>query len=187
MARAFFDDPPFVWILRSPTTRERRLRRFFLTCLRADALGREQVAVVEVARSGERLVGGAIWYPPSHWPPAQRGGWAALAGYVRAFGRRLGPATALVQTMARVHPHQPHWYLAYIGVEPDWQGRGVGSALLRSRLAICDEELADAYLESSKLANVPLYQHFGFQPTGVVPAPSGAPPITAMSRPAPAR
>jgi hypothetical protein len=39
-----------------------------------------------------------------------------------------------------------------------------------------------AYLESSKLANVPLYQHFGFEPTEPTTMPDGAPVITPMWR-----
>jgi GNAT superfamily N-acetyltransferase len=29
-----------------------------------------------------------------------------------------------------LHPEEPHWYLPWIGVRPEAQGRGVGSALL---------------------------------------------------------
>ena len=50
----------------------------------------------------------------------------------------------------------------------------VGAALLRSRLRRCDKEGLPAYLESSKLENVPLYQHFGFHVTGALGLPEGA-------------
>jgi hypothetical protein len=40
------------------------------------------------------------------------------------------------------------------------------------------------YLESTEAANVPLYQHFGFEPTGPMALPDGAPVITPMWRPA---
>jgi hypothetical protein len=63
---------------------------------------------------------------------------------------------------------------------------GAGGALLRSRLSRCDASGEPAYLESSKLTNVPLYQHFGFDPTGPVDLPTGVPVITPMWRaPAP--
>jgi hypothetical protein len=55
--------------------------------------------------------------------------------------------------------------------------------LLRSRLERCDEEGAAAYLESSNLDNVPLYEHFGFQVTGALDLPVGAPVINTMWRP----
>jgi predicted N-acetyltransferase YhbS len=86
--------------------------------------------------------------------------------------------------MARAHPREPHWYLFAIGVDPAFQGSGVAGSLLRSRLRRCDAAGEPAYLESTTLGNVPLYQHFGFQPTGTpVVLPDGAPVITAMWRP----
>jgi ribosomal protein S18 acetylase RimI-like enzyme len=106
----------------------------------------------------------------------------ALTGYVRAFGRRTRRAAGLVQALSKAHPREPHWYLYAIGVDPDRQGQGVAGMLLRSRLRRVDEAGLPAYLESSKLTNVPLYEHFGFEVTGTPPLPGGAPVITAMWR-----
>ena len=38
----------------------------------------------------------------------------------------------------RKHPHEPHWYLAVLGVDPDRQGRGFGSHLMQPVLERCD-------------------------------------------------
>jgi ribosomal protein S18 acetylase RimI-like enzyme len=76
----------------------------------------------------------------------------------------------------------PHWYLFAIGVDPGHQGAGVGAALLRERLRHIDIESLPAYLESSSLANVPMYEHFGFENTGTVPLPEDAPVFTSMWR-----
>ena len=54
----------------------------------------------------------------------------------------------------------------------------------RSRLERCDKQGMAAYLESSNPQNVPLYEHFGFQVTGVLDLPKGAPAVTTMWRPA---
>jgi ribosomal protein S18 acetylase RimI-like enzyme len=184
LATAFYDDPPFVWMLPSDRTRRSRERRLFATILRAEAM---QYGAVEVACVGNTIVGGAIWLPPGHWRPDVQPGVAAnlraLLGFLGSLGRHLGRASALTKALARVHPHEPHWYLYVIGVGPDHQGQGVAGELLRSRLQRCDQDALPAYLESSKPANVPLYQHFGFQPTGTPPLPPGAPVLTAMWRP----
>jgi hypothetical protein len=45
------------------------------------------------------------------------------------------------------------------------------------------EEGLPAYLESSKLEDVPLYQHFGFHVTGPLALPEGAPVVNTMWRP----
>ena len=181
MGRAFEDDPPFAWMLPDDGTRVARAGRFFATVVRAEALSH---GAVEVACLDGAVVGAAIWLPPGHWIPTAVEQLRSLPGFARAFGRRLRQAGALEQAMVRAHPREPHWYLYAIGVEPARQGSGVAGPLLRSRLARCDQAGEPAYLESTKPANVPLYQHFGFEPTGPMALPDGAPVITPMWRPA---
>lgn len=180
MARAFYDDPPFIWMLPNPVTRLERTRRFFATLIRGGALA---YGGVDVARTGSEIAGAAIWLPPGHWAPGLVGQLRTLPGFARAFGRRLGAAAALAQAMARAHPREPHWYLYAIGVDPARQGTGVAGTLLRSRLDQCDRDGQPAYLEASKTTSVPLYQHFGFEPAGNLVLSEGAPPLTAMWRP----
>ena len=136
---------------------------------------------VEVARTGGSIVGVAAWFPPGTWSPGTEV--RALAGYLRAFGRRIETAARFMSAAVHAHPReQPHWYLAIIGVDPPRKGEGVGAALLRSRLERCDKEGTAAYLESSNLENVPLYEHFGFQVTGALDLPEGAPVANTMWR-----
>jgi GNAT superfamily N-acetyltransferase len=183
LAKAFYDDPPFMWILPDDRTRLARSRGIFSAVLQAEAL---RHGAVDAAWDGEsgRIAGGAIWFPPGTWPPPVRQQLIVLPRYVHALGRRFGPVSELVTALARVHPRTPNWYLYAIGVDPAYQGQGVGSALLRSRLERVDREGAAAYLESSKPGNIPLYEHFGFQAAEVPPLPNGAPVMTPMSRPA---
>jgi GNAT superfamily N-acetyltransferase len=177
MARAFYDDPPFTWMLPDPKTRLKRLGRFFAVEARAAALAH---GGVDVALVGDEVIGGAIWRPPGHWGTEQL---RTVLGLVRALGPRIRAAAALSQAMARAHPREPHWYLFAIGVDPARQGSGVAGALIRPRLGQCDHDGLPAYLEASKPTSVPLYQHFGFEPTGILNLPDGAPPLTAMWRP----
>jgi GNAT superfamily N-acetyltransferase len=136
---------------------------------------------VEVACVDGRVAGAAMWFPTGTWSGTEA---SALPGYLRAFGRRLVTVSQYQSVAVHAHPREePHWYLAFIGVDPVRQGHGVGAALLRSRLRRCDEEGLPAYLESSKLENVPLYQHFGFHVTGTLRLPEGAPVVNTMWRP----
>lgn len=180
MARAFYDDPPFMWMLPDATTRLRRTRQFFATLVRGEALPH---GGVDVAHVGGEVAGAAIWLPPGRWMPTAAEQLRTVPGFALAFGRRIGPASELAQAMIRAHPREPHWYLYAIGVDPSRQGTGVASALLRSRLDQCDRDAQPAYLEATKATSVPLYQHFGFEPTGNPALPEGAPPLTAMWRP----
>ena len=178
LARAFYDDPVFGWFFPAEGSRHQRLRRFFVTELHHESL---RHGAVEVACVDGRVAGAAVWLPPGT-PLGTEG--SALPGYLRAFSRRLAVVWRYQSVAVSAHPRkEPHWYLAFIGVDPVRQGCGVGAALLRSRLQRCDQVGLPAYLESSKLENVPLYQHFGFHVAATLGLPEGAPVVNTMWRP----
>jgi GNAT superfamily N-acetyltransferase len=85
--------------------------------------------------------------------------------------QRFGPEAARRFSDAYRHfehtHHQcmtdPHWYLALLGVSPGCQGRGIGRALLTPVLRRADQEGLPCYLETFVSANVPFYEHRGFQ------------------------
>jgi len=79
-------------------------------------------------------------------------------------------------------PREPHFYLAILGVRPDRQGTGLGSALLSRTLSRLDEAGAPAYLESSNPVNVPLYQRHGFRAVDEIRLPGGGPSELCMWR-----
>jgi ribosomal protein S18 acetylase RimI-like enzyme len=70
--------------------------------------------------------------------------------------------------MSGYHPDEPHWYLPLLGVDPLHHGKGLGSALLRHALDMCDQDSKYAYLESSNPRNITLYQRHGFELLGTI-------------------
>lgn len=96
---------------------------------------------------------------------------------------RLESLEPMMGAMERFHTKEPHWYLAMVGVDPARQGQGVGSALLRHTLALCDADGVAAYLESSNPKNVPLYQRYGFEVIGEIQH-ADSPVFYPMLRPA---
>jgi ribosomal protein S18 acetylase RimI-like enzyme len=181
LALAFEHDPPMIWMFPDPASRRRRqLRRMFLTLFRREVCAR---GGARVAADGGRIVGAALSLPPrAKARTSKRYQVMMLAGLLWAFGRRFGYLKIIGEATAEIHPKEPHWYLFAIGVDPSHQGMGVGAALLRERLRHIDTERLPAYLESSSLANVPMYEHFGFENTGTVPLPEDAPVLTSMWR-----
>ena len=180
LARAFYDDPPLIWLLPDQATRLSRVTRIFAAIIGIESLPH---GGVDLACDGGEILGGAIWLPPGRWRPGLREQIRALPRHAQALrAALLGRAARLDRAMAQAHPQEPHWYLKAIGVDPAWQGRDVGGLLLRSRLKHCDQDGLPAYLEASKPDSVPLYEHFGFRRTADLSVPEGAPVITAMWR-----
>lgn len=122
--------------------------------------------------------GAALWLPPGVEPDGDQMS-AQMETTVEP--SRVPDLAALFEEMARAHPTEPHWYLPLIGVPPEQQGRGIGSALLFHAVARCDAERLPAYLESSNPRNVPLYERFGFVVRGRIQAGS-SPPMIPMWR-----
>lgn len=60
-------------------------------------------------------------------------------------------------------PADEHWHVGPVGVEPGFQGRGVGRTIMRDLCATFDREARVAWLETDKDANVRFYDSLGFE------------------------
>ncbi len=94
---------------------------------------------------------------------------------------KLGELLLLFEQMAGFHPHEPHWYIPLIGVDPVFQGRGYGTELMRHGLLACDRAQQPAYLEATCPANRPLYERHGFRVLGEIRS-GDSPPMFPMLR-----
>ena len=66
---------------------------------------------------------------------------------------------------AKYDPAEPHSHLGPVAVDPELQGRGVGSMLLAEYCQRLDQRTMLSYLETDKSENVRLYQRFGYHVT----------------------
>ena len=175
LVRAFDDDPVANFLLRQDHGRARAFQTAFDVAFR-----RLTLPLNEVWRSdaGE---GAALWTPPGGWNTMRA--WPSLFRLARAVGAlRVPGVLAAIQRVQRPHPKQPHWYLFALGVAPEAQGRGIGSALLRAVLARCDERREPAYLEASTENNARLYLRHGFRITEEVKMAPDGPLVRLMWR-----
>ncbi len=174
LALAFDDDPLTTWLFPDAAARRRKLPAFFRSLLR-ESLPFEAV----YTGAGGRCV--AIWNPPGTFPM----GWYADAKLglttARLVGLRLRTCARGLMYFQSHHPKTPHWYLQMLGTQPDWQGRGAGSAVIAPVLDHCDQTGERIYLESSKERNIPFYARHGFHVTEEVHIPHG-PVVWAMWR-----
>lgn len=177
-AAAFVTDPVMDWIARAGPKRAAALERFFFWLLSVRA-----IPFGEVWMSEDACVA-AAWLPPD--VPATAGGFfeqiRLLPMFLRLCGLpRLGRGSAMADAMDKNHPHDPHFYLAFIAVAPRFQGAGLGATMLEATLKRADETGVPAYLENSNPKNTRLYERAGFVPQKNI-APPGAPPLMAMWR-----
>jgi ribosomal protein S18 acetylase RimI-like enzyme len=122
--------------------------------------------------------GAALWLPPGTSPDEERMDRIAQET-IRSSIR--DDVFRVMEQMAGFHPVETHWYLPMIGVDPDLQGKGYGSSLLRYALAQCDLDECLAYLESSNPRNIPLYERHGFRVIGEIQSGT-SPVVVAMLR-----
>jgi ribosomal protein S18 acetylase RimI-like enzyme len=117
-------------------------------------------------------VAGAVWIPPG-CQPAGKQAEQLVSWYVEAAEENSERILASMELMDEHHPPEPHDYLFFLGTRPEWQSRGLGSALLREVLAGCDREGRPAYLEATTEGNRRLYRRHGFEVTGEIELPDG--------------
>jgi GNAT superfamily N-acetyltransferase len=174
LARAFAEDPIITHYLDDPVRRAVAFPAFFEAVLE-ELLPSNAILA---ARSGDDLLGVAAWLPPQPEEPDD----AARA--------RAQRAQRIVQTMFPLssrdlydgfaaleafHPEEPHWYLAFVGVEPSSQGRGIGQALLAPVLSVADETKTVCYLETPFPETHGYYEALGFTRHAEHHAFTGAP------------
>jgi ribosomal protein S18 acetylase RimI-like enzyme len=166
IARAFFEDPAYMAMFPDASTRIDRTGRFLETILRVVYLPHNEVWITDDARAC------AAWAPPRRWHVGLLQT-VRLAPLVRIFRAQSIGALRMLDGIQKKHPQTPHHYLAFLGVDPDAQGRGLGGAVLRPVLERCDAERGDAYLESTNPKNHAFYRRQGFVIRDTVPLPSG--------------
>jgi ribosomal protein S18 acetylase RimI-like enzyme len=162
LGAAFQVEPVYVWLFPDPVRRRRRLGPLLGTVV--EHLHRD-LGVVQVADVAGTVGGVAVWDAPGRVESGRLGLVRALPGMLRATGRRWPDLARLGGALQAARPPVPHWYLSYLGVDPDRQGHGLGSALLRAMPPARDG--VPAYLEC-KPAHVGYYERFGFAVSGEV-------------------
>jgi ribosomal protein S18 acetylase RimI-like enzyme len=169
-SRAFSNDPVTSWVTPDAVRRARLLRRLNTAIARYEGIPR---GATYVARDAGAIVGATIWQPPGAHPLSWHSiPFALSAG--RALGRDMGRMIAMGRAVAAARGVAPSWYLQLLGIEPDRQGSGVGSALVREHLRVVDEQRMSAYLETT-VENLPFYARLGFGVVGEIVIGRGAP------------
>jgi GNAT superfamily N-acetyltransferase len=175
---AFLNDPIIDWFARPGPKRSLGLDAFFFRLLH-----RRAIPAGEVWMSDDGLAC-ALWLPPGL--SARAGGVVAqlrlLPLFIQLCGLgRLRRGAALGDALEKAHPREQHFYLFFMAVDPRFQGKGLGSAILEATLRHIDRAGTPAYLENSNPKNTRLYERAGFVARSSI-SPNGAPPLIPMWR-----
>jgi ribosomal protein S18 acetylase RimI-like enzyme len=180
LSAAFADDPVMSWIGRRDAKRDIGRRAMFTFLVGTLGIpGRELWTAEDYSTA-------ALWIPPER-ADLKQPWWRELAmlptivKFTSLGG--LSRVEAFRKAADAHHPKgRPHFYLMTIGVDPQFQGQGLGSTLLEATLAKIDARGLPSYLESSSPRNVPLYRRFGFEVTKEFRPTPDAPPLWGMWR-----
>lgn len=169
LASAFDDDPVWEWLLPDRSSFTRRAARI-LACVTQMHLGHQSVWMP----AGGEAAG--IWSPPKRYKVTPREFAPVAHRFLPAAGLSGLRRFASMAPVEKLHPPEPHWYLAVLGTDQAHQGKGLGSAVMAPALAKADEAGVGCYLESSKESNIPFYARHGFEVTGTYDLGKGSGP-----------
>jgi GNAT superfamily N-acetyltransferase len=174
LADAFHDDPVMRWWI-DDSERAEVLPRVF------DVLVRELFFPNGEVYTTDDVAGGALWGAPGRWPidDERQAEFAHL--WLEVLGPHAERGSTLSSLLDKQHPSEPHYYLGVLGVAPQRQCLGIGSALMEPVLAHCDSEGIPGYLEATNPRNRDLYLRHGFVVKQQVRLPDG-PPLWLMLR-----
>ena len=178
LARAFQNDPAWVWLIPDAERRRRLLPWLFRVGF--------DVTAADVWTTSGIVRGAARWLPPGR-PPMRVG--ATLRALVTTpfrLGTAIGPFLAYgraVEVLRAEAMPGPHWYLAGIGVDPSAQRQGVGTALLAPGLEAAERSGLPAVLLTNNEANLSFYERHGFEIVRRDETPKGGPQAWAMVKP----
>ena len=91
-------------------------------------------------------------------------------------------ANAVMGRLQMKYARTPHWCLQIVGVDPEFQGRGLGSALVTEGISRADASNSACYVATSDERNLAFYERHGFAIVGSTRVAAGGPSGWAMWR-----
>jgi GNAT superfamily N-acetyltransferase len=177
LAQAFQTDPALSWILPDADHRARALRGLFRVLVPADR--RAGVAL----RSGSDEAA-SLWRAPGRAHNGTLEFIRTVVPLVATFGTALPRGLKVQDSIDAQRPKGRFWYLHYVGVRPEHQGKGHGGRIIRAQTAVADAEGLPCWLETATPENVPLYERLGFVTQVEWDVAGGGPHFWGMMRPA---
>ena len=162
LSRAFKDQLKDIF----PDPEERRVKEPFVN----EFLIRCSYPYSRAFITSSKLEGVAVW-SRSDKRLAKRTFWRILTSgaiwpAIRIGRKALKKMDAFDEYIEKKHSElvpDKHWYLAVLAVDPQHQGKGYASKLIKEMFSKIDTEGLSYYVETEGEKNVSMYQHFGFK------------------------
>jgi GNAT superfamily N-acetyltransferase len=155
LSDAFVTNPLHIAAFGSRRIDQNRL--FFRIGLRHMFAGQAFVALVD-----DQVCGYVHFNASPHCLPAPEEIPTAAVTVLKPLGAAIPNVINWFARWCHLDPDEPHVHLGPIGVAPELQGRGVGTALMNRYLEHLKQEQSAGYLETDRPENVEFYQKFGF-------------------------
>lgn len=182
LSYAFMEDPLISFMLPFRRTRFNTLMKFFRVYCELGIRNGRGFGV------GEPLQGAAFWKFPDH---------ESMSISVKSLGKllpllftmypigyfRAREILSRIDSLHEKHAHEAHFYLDNLGLLAGSRGKGLSSGLIRPFLELADQQKVIAYTDTVTKANVPYYEHFGFQCVEESPVDKTGITVYAMRRP----
>ena len=176
LAQAFQTDPALSWILPDPDHRARALRGLFRVLVPADMR-----AGLALRTAGNEAA--ALWRAPGQAHSGTLEFLRTVVPLVATFGTTLPRGLKVQESIDAHRPKGRFWYLHYVGVRSEHQGKGHGGRIIRAQTATADAEGMPCWLETATPVNVPLYERLGFVTQVEWDVAGGGPHFWGMMRP----
>jgi GNAT superfamily N-acetyltransferase len=161
IARAFMNEPIQAYVL--PDEQERMIKspENFAILIRYCMLFGE-------VYTSAHAEGAVLWLRPGETEitpeKAEKGGLVQLLPLLEK--EALDRFNSVFEFLSPYHKKdapEPHWYAFVIGVDPEFQGQGVGKALMKPVLDKAHMTKTPLYLETADPTNIPFYTKLGFE------------------------
>ena len=179
LGRAFDDDPLMNYMVAGQGLVSQKAVRFFEAAI---GLGMAQGKVHALPG----IEGVTVWLRPGN----TKVGFGAMLrtgmlGSTLGMGwrslRRFGDLYRYIDPLEDRSVAGPHWVLMFIGIDPQFQGGGLGRSLITPVLEQADAEGLPCFLDSGNPRNLSFYHRHGFEVVHEVTIPHG-PTAWAMVR-----
>jgi ribosomal protein S18 acetylase RimI-like enzyme len=160
--RAFEDYPLHIALIPDESERKKKSRYYLEFVIRYSLL------YGEVYATSPKLEAVIMWLPSkaadfTMWKMI----WSGVLPYMFRLGRKtvsrmLSVADYTVSIHKRYAPF-PHLYGWYIGVDPEFQGKGYGRTLMKAMLTRADSEKLPLYSETHTEEDVAMHVNYGYK------------------------